>query len=118
MVLGQRRVVEGFYGRAAAAPRAADHKRRLRQTVAGIKGTGFEATGGKCGGKAFERCGLNGFGADEGQCPGGKVKGGSLLVGDIADTKVVGEIRPAGDSCPVLADSGQPCDGFLEEVGW
>ena len=114
-VLGQRRVVEGPDGRAAAAPRAADHERRLRQTVAGIKGAGFEAAGGERGGKAFERSGLNGFGADEGQGPGGKVEGGTLLVGDLANTKIVGEVGPAGDGGPVLADGGQPGDGVLEE---
>ena len=114
-VLGQRRVVEGPDGRAAAAPRAADHERRLRQTVAGIEGGGFEAAGGERGGKAFERFGLNGFGADEGQGPAGKIERGTLLVGDLADTKVVGEVGPAGDGCPVLADGGQPGDGVLEE---
>src|SRR5512140_2209636 len=114
-VLGQRRVIEGPDGRATGAPRAADHERRLRQTVAGIKGSGFEAAGGERGSKAFERSRLNGFGADEGQGPGGKVEGGTLLVGDLANTKIVGEGGPAGDGGPVLADGGKPCDGALEE---
>src|SRR6185295_12492661 len=88
-VLGQRRVAEGPDSRAAAAPRAADHQGRLRQTVAGVEGAGPEAAGSECGGKALERSRLDGFGADKGQSPGGQVKGGPLLVGHLANTKIV-----------------------------
>ncbi len=96
-------------------PRAGDHERRLRQAVAGIEGRGPESARREGLGEAFERCRLDGLGADERDGPGGEVEGGALLRRDLANAQVVGEVGSAGDGRAVPADRIEPEEGILEE---
>ena len=55
------------------------------------------------------------LGAVESDAPVAQVERGALLGSDLADAKVIGEIRPAAVGDEALGDQLQPAEGLLQE---
>src|SRR6266699_171746 len=71
---------------------------RLCKPVAGIKGCSAEAAGSKGCCKALQSLWANGFSPNTGYIPTAQIEGRALLRSDLANTQVIGEIRPSTGS--------------------
>ncbi len=107
----------GIFGgdRAAEAPARGHQKRGLGQSVTRVERFAAEAAGGKSGGEAVQGVGADGLGAVEGQAPARQVEVLLLLLGDLADAEVVGEVGAAAGGGAGVGDGPQPAHRLLEE---